>query len=223
MNILLIYTHPNHNSLCHAMLEQVQHGLGAHVHHNRIETKTIDLYAEGFHPALLFNEHKRRRDMHRDPELELYRERVRWADQLVFIYPIWWGRPPAMLLGFFDRMMASGFAYRHRKPYDLLPEGLLQGKSVVCISTMKGPSGYLQLWLGNAHRILMRRALFNYIGIRKVKFWEFGGMEQAHGKQRQKLERVYRYFRDLRLVSENNITLNGAESEASAGAKQSLG
>ncbi len=197
MNLLIVYTHPNHNSLCHAMLEQVQRGIAANGH--TVETRIIDLYADEFNPALVFNEQKRRRDMHLDPELEHYRELVRWADQLVFIYPIWWGRPPAMLLGFFDRMMASGFAYKHRKAGDLMPEGLLKGKSVVCISTMMGPTGYLQYWLGNAHRLLMRRALFNYIGIRKVKFWEFGSMEKTNGRQQQKLERIYRYFRDMKM------------------------
>jgi len=60
---------------------------------------------------------------------------------------------------------------------------------------MKGPTGYLQLWLGNAHRILMRKALFNYVGIKKVKFFEFGNMESPKGKHEQKLEKVYRYFR----------------------------
>ncbi len=197
MNVLIVYTHPNHHSLCHAMLEQVQRGI--ETHGSAVEIRTIDLYADGFNPALVFNAQKRRRDMHLDPELDHYREMVRWADQLVFIYPIWWGRPPAMLLGFFDRMMASGFAYQYRKPGDLLPEGLLKGKSVVCISTMKGPPGYLQYWLGNVHRILMRRTLFSYIGIRKVKFWEFGSMEKKNGRQPQKLERIYRYFRDMKV------------------------
>ena len=198
MNLLIIYTHPNHNSLCHAMLEQVQRGVTTHG--DAVETRMIDLYADGFNPALLFNEHKRRRDMHSDPELDRYRELVRWADQLVFIYPIWWGRPPAMLLGFFDRMMASGFAYQYRRKNDLFPEGLLKGKSVVCISTMKGPTGYLQFWFGNVHRILLRRVLFNYVGIRKVKFWEFGNMETTKGTQEGKLDRIYRYFRDMKLV-----------------------
>lgn len=35
---------------------------------------------------------------------------------------------------------------------------------------MKGPAHYPLLWLGNAHKILMKRALFSYVGIRKVKF-----------------------------------------------------
>lgn len=195
MKTLIIYTHPNHDSLCYAMMQQVVRGSQENVAVDEI--RTIDLYADQFNPALIFNEHKRRRDMHIDPELDHYREQVRWADQIVFVYPIWWGRPPAMLLGFIDRMMASGFAFQYRKAGDLLPEGLLKGKSVVCVSTMQGPTGYLQYWLGNAHRLLMKRALFNYIGIRKVKFFEFGNMESKKGRHAQKLDKVYRYFRTI--------------------------
>jgi NAD(P)H dehydrogenase (quinone) len=152
----------------------------------------LDLYADSFDPRLVFNEHKRRRDMHIDPELEKYRNQLLWADKIIFIYPIWWGRPPAMLLGYIDRMFASNFAYRDKG--GLMPEGLLKGKSVVCVSTMKGPALYPLLWLNNAHKILMGRALLRFVGIKKVKFFEFGGMEKPQGKQANKLERIYRYF-----------------------------
>lgn len=131
--------------------------------------------------------------MHADPELEGYREQIKRADKLVFVYPIWWGRPPAMLLGFIDRMFASGFAYRDNGK--LLPEGLLKGKTAVCVSTMKGPAGYMLLWLYNAHKTLMRKALLRYVGFGKVKFFEFGSMESPRGKQKEKLAKVYRYFR----------------------------
>ncbi|MCD1258018.1 NAD(P)H-dependent oxidoreductase [Paenibacillus athensensis] len=191
MNTLVIYTHPNHQSLSYAFLQEVLRGCRDNA---RIgEVRVLDLYAEGFNPLLVFNEHKRRRDMHSDPELAPHREQLLWAEQIVLVYPIWWGRPPAMLLGYIDQMFASGFAYRDKG--GLLPEGLLKGKSVVCVSTMKGPALYPLLWLNNAHKVLMRKALFNYVGIKKVKFFEFGGMESPRGKQKEKLEKVYRYFR----------------------------
>jgi len=155
----------------------------------------LDLYEEGFNPLLEFNEHKRRRDMHRDPQFEKYRNQIIWADKIVFVYPIWWGRPPAMLMGYIDQLFSANFAYRDKK--GLFPEGLLKGKSVVCVSTMKGPAKYPLLWLNDAHKILMKRALFNFVGIKKVKFFEFGNMESPKGKQTQKLEKVYRYFRKV--------------------------
>ena len=133
--------------------------------------------------------------MHLDPKLQKYREQITRADKIVFVYPIWWGRPPAMLLGYIDQIFVSNFAYREKGKF--FAEGLLKGKSVVCISTMKGPTLYPLLWLNNAHKVLMRRALFRYVGIRKVKFFEFGNMESPKGRQEKKLNRVYRYFKTV--------------------------
>ncbi|MED4454930.1 NAD(P)H-dependent oxidoreductase [Metabacillus fastidiosus] len=194
MKTLIIYTHPNHNSLVYSFLEKVIEGSKANP--NIKEMQILDLYEEGFNPLLVFNKEKRRRDMYRDPNLEKYREQIMWADKIVFIYPIWWGRPPAMLMGYIDQMFASNFAYKDKG--GLLPEGLLKGKTVVCVSTMKGPANYPLLYLNNAHKILMKRALFSYVGIKKVKFFEFGNMESPKGKQTEKLNKVYRYFQKVK-------------------------
>lgn len=193
MNTLIIYTHPNHRSLSYAFLQEVLRGSKENA--KVTEVKVLDLYEAGFDPVLVFNENKRRRDMYREPELEEYRQQLLWADQIVLVYPIWWGRPPAMLMGYIDRMFASGFAYRDKG--GLLAEGLLKGKSVICISSMKGPAHYPLLWLNNSHKALMRKALFNFVGIRKVKFFEFGSMESPKGKQSRKLEQIYRYFKTV--------------------------
>jgi NAD(P)H dehydrogenase (quinone) len=34
------------------------------------------------------------------------------ADNLIFIYPIWWFGQPAILKGWIDRVLSSGFAYK---------------------------------------------------------------------------------------------------------------
>lgn len=157
MNVLVIYTHPNHKSLSYAFLNKVIQGSNENRKITNIEV--LDLYEEQFDPVLVFNENKRRRDMHIDPKFEKYREQIRQADKIVFVYPIWWGRPPAMLLGYIDQMFASNFAYREKG--GLIPEGLLKGKSVVCISSMKGPTLYPLYWLNNSHKVLMRKHYFN--------------------------------------------------------------
>ncbi|BAU28441.1 NAD(P)H dehydrogenase (quinone) [Aneurinibacillus soli] len=191
MKTLVIYTHPNHQSLSYAFLQKVIQG--GRENPTISEIKVLDLYEEKFNPVLVFNEKKRRRDMHADPQLEKYREQIIWADKIVFVYPIWWGRPPAMLMGYIDQMFASDFAYKDKG--GLMPEGLLKGKSVVCISTMKGPTYYPLFWLNNAHKVLMKKALFRYVGIKKVKFFEFGNMESPKGRHDKKLNKIYRYFK----------------------------
>ena len=202
MKTLVIYTYPHRQSLNGAFLEKTLEGL----HQNPVltEVRVLDLYGEGFDPVLVFNAEKRRRDLYHDPEMESARQLTIWADLIVFIYPIWWGRPPAMLLGFIDRLMATNFAYRNIKGSPL-PEGLLKGKSIVCVSTMKGPAGYLQYWLYNAHQVLLRKAVFNFVGIKKVKFFEFPGMEKPNGNQVKYLDRIQRYFRNYRATRADKI------------------
>ncbi|HBI05012.1 MAG TPA: NAD(P)H dehydrogenase [Paenibacillaceae bacterium] len=194
MKMLIIYTHPNHNSLNYEFLQRVIKGSSENP--TITDVQVLDLYEEGFNPILVFNEEKRRRDMYRAPDLEQYRNQISWADKIVFVYPIWWGRPPAMLLGYIDQLFSANFAYKDQG--GLLPEGLLKGKSVVCVSTMKGPTHYPMFYLNNAHQMLMKKALLKYVGIKKVKFFEFGNMESPKGKQKEKLEKVYLYFKKIK-------------------------
>lgn len=193
MNILIVYTYPNHESLNASFLQHTLKGL--HDYSQKHEVQVLDLYAENFNPVLDFHKEKRRRDLYKDPDLEKYREQIKWANQLIFIYPIWWGRPPAMLLGYIDKLFSANFAYRNTK--GLFAEGLLKGKSAICISTMKGPTHYPFIWLHNAHKILMKRALFQFVGIKKIKFFEFGSMEKKEGKQQKRLLQIESHMRNL--------------------------
>jgi len=194
MNVLVIYTHPHKKSLNGAFLEKTLGGLNKNEKVGNIEI--LDLYEEQFDPALIFNDENKRRDMHRDPALKKYREQIVKADIIVFIYPIWWGRPPAMLFGYIDKLFASEFAYK-QEPGKMLPEGLLKGKKTICISTMKGPTGYPRLFLGNAHKILMKKALFNFVGIKDVRFFEFGSMEKKEGKQIKQLNKIETFMSEM--------------------------
>ncbi|MGV2794984.1 flavodoxin family protein, partial [Clostridium perfringens] len=65
MNLLVIYTHPNHQSLSYAFLQKVLEGRRENPRISGIQV--LDLYEESFDPVLVYNEEKRRRDMHREP------------------------------------------------------------------------------------------------------------------------------------------------------------
>jgi NAD(P)H dehydrogenase (quinone) len=193
VNVLVINAHPNRKSLTYAFSQKIVEGSEENPHISHIEV--LDLYQDKFNPVLEFNETKRRRDMYQDANFDKYREKITWADKLVFVYPIWWGRPPAILLGFFDQVFAANFAYNDQG--GIFPEGLLKGKSAICISTMKGPANYPLVMLNNCHKVLMKRAVLNVVGIKRVTFFEFGNMESSSGKQDKKLNKIYRYFTKL--------------------------
>ena len=185
MNAIVILAHPNKTSLNAALAQTAVESLK-----NNPRIKNIDflnLYEEQFPAALVFGKEKRRRDMATDPEFESYRQRLNQAHLLVFVYPIWWGRPPAILLGFIDQVFAQGFAYTFRGK---LPLGLLKGKQAWCISTMHSPRWYPPLLLRNAHHMIMKRATLGFCGIRPVGFLSFGNMEEKGSRQKKALTRV---------------------------------
>jgi NAD(P)H dehydrogenase (quinone) len=68
-------------------------------------------------------------------------------------------------------------------------------KSMICITyTANYTTNYTLLTLGNVHKILMKKTVFQFVGIRKVKFFEFGSMESKKGNQGKKLAKVQKYF-----------------------------
>jgi NAD(P)H dehydrogenase (quinone) len=62
------------------------------------------------------------------------------ADELVFIFPIWWGSAPATMKNFIDCNITSGFAYQYKKWWSV--DKLLKGKSGKIFVTSWGPKIY---------------------------------------------------------------------------------
>jgi NAD(P)H dehydrogenase (quinone) len=114
-DVLLLLAHPRPGSFNHAIAARVAEALtaaGATVHHH-------DLYAEGFDPVARPAETHTSgplaaavRDHSDDPLLRLHRERIGAADALAVVHPNWWGKPPAVLAGWLDRVLVPGVAYR---------------------------------------------------------------------------------------------------------------
>ena len=75
------------------------------------EAQIIDLYAENFNPVPRYDQNSNRSSLATETETESYRILISQADHLIFVYPVWWYSVPAILKGFFDRVLASGFAY----------------------------------------------------------------------------------------------------------------
>ena len=181
MNILIIYTHPNHQSFNYSILNKVKAGISKA--HN---VTTIDLYAEQFDPVLKFDEQNRRHDLANVAETEKYRRLITAADQLIFIFPIWWGGMPAMLKGFIDRVFVAGFAYSYKK---VGLKGHLQGKSAWIITTHNTPS-FVVPFIQDYGKVLKNQVL-KPCGISTVKLTEITSVEKiTDEKRKQILEKI---------------------------------
>ncbi|WP_118135554.1 NAD(P)H-dependent oxidoreductase [Oceanicella sp. SM1341] len=118
MRALVVYCHPNPESYTAAVLAVVQARLAA----AGAETRVLDLYAEGFTPALSAQELA---DYEKSPEniapVAAHVEALRWCDTLIFVYPTWWYGLPAVLKGWLDRVMLPDVAFLMPKGGDIGP------------------------------------------------------------------------------------------------------
>lgn len=154
MRVLVIFCHPAPGSFNAALHERVVHELRARGH----EVDDCDLYREGFAPALSADELAR---YHRVPEnrsaVAAYVERLQRAEALVFVFPVWNFGLPAMLKGFFDRVLLPGVSFDMSDPKAIRP-GLTHLRHVVGVTTY-GVARWRAWWLGDAPRTLVKRFL----------------------------------------------------------------
>ena len=92
MYVDIIIAHPNPDSFCHALLNSVVDGAKAANH----DVHIIDLYKDQFNPIMSLDE--MRGDIS-DPIVINYQKQIKNADCIVFIYPIFWFRAPAIFEG----------------------------------------------------------------------------------------------------------------------------
>jgi NAD(P)H dehydrogenase (quinone) len=145
MHVLFVYAHPEPTSFTAALKDAGTAALRQAGH----SVEVSDLYAEAFNPvagrhdfltvanAERFHYQTEQGHAHEAQRFasDLAREQRRFlkADLVIWIYPIWWGGMPAILKGWFDRVLAFGFAYADGRRYD---SGFFPGKrGMLCLST----------------------------------------------------------------------------------------
>ncbi|WP_413727467.1 NAD(P)H-dependent oxidoreductase [Sodalis sp. RH19] len=155
MNILIVYAHPEPQSLNGALknfavthLEQAGH-----------RVQVSDLYAMKWKAALDANDSLdgpagARFDPSLDSRLAFEngrqsadiaqeQDKLRWADAVILQFPLWWFSMPAILKGWVERVYAYGFAYgvgEHSDARwgDRYGEGAMAGKRAMLIVTTGG-------------------------------------------------------------------------------------
>lgn len=168
LRALVVLAHPRADSYTHAVADAAIDGLRAGGH----AVEVIDLYAEGFRPAMSLQE---RRAYETDEPLvedhtHAHAELVRWCDAIVFVYPTWWSGLPAILKGWLERVLVVGVAFRFHERTGKVRPGLKRMRFVVGISTYGSPWAYVKAVNDNGRRIL-HRALRVSCGPRTRRVW----------------------------------------------------
>ena len=122
MKHLIVLAHPRKVSFTHSVAQSYAEAAIALGH----EVILRDLYAINFNPVAGESESYTRSMGEPAEDLRTEMAHVNAADVLVFVCPVWWIAPPAMMKGWLDRVLRPGFAYGYRP--DRKVGGLLTGK-----------------------------------------------------------------------------------------------
>ena len=124
MKILIIYAHPSKGSFTYQVLQEFSKGLVEAGH----QIELSDLYAIGFKTDLseaeYFREGFANTNLPIPSDVQKEHSKLRRADAVCFIYPVWWSDCPAKLKGWFERVNTVGHAYSNtEEPREMLTTG----------------------------------------------------------------------------------------------------
>lgn len=178
MHVLIVYAHPEPRSFNAALKDAAIETIGTAGH----SVEVSDLYGEGFNPVAGRHDFSTVADPQRfhyqseqllaarsdgfSDELKREQNRLLRADIVILQFPLWWGGPPAILKGWFDRVLAYGFAYAEGRRYH---QGLFKDRyGMICVTT----GGTAQRFsndgeYGDIERVLwpVRRLALEYLGL----------------------------------------------------------
>lgn len=144
-----------------------------------------DLYAERFDPVSdrrnflgepLSNTVFQQQDEERyasahdlfSPALVAEQEKLLRADLIIWQFPLWWGGMPAIMKGWMDRVLASGFAYGGGKSFET---GLLRGKcGLLSLTTGGAEHRFFPNGFGTIETVLhpIQRCIIEFTGLKAL-------------------------------------------------------
>ena len=181
-NILIIVANPKNDSFSFAMANQYKK---ISEEKNDI-VEIIDLYKDENQQP--FFTYENANELVITQEMKYYQEKISNANEIVFVFPYWWGSTPAILKNFFDWNLSKGFAFEY---VNSRPKGLLQNKTVKVFTTTGAP--YFIYMLTGANRRLknmFKEQIIEFCGMKLDEFNIFGGVDTSSKKIIEILKKI---------------------------------
>ncbi len=160
-NVLIINGHPDKLSFNHALSAAYKEGA----------SKTSAIISEinigdlKFNPNLEFG-YRRRTEL--EPDLLNGIEKLKQADHIVWVFPMWWSGYPAIMKGFIDRTFLPGITYQPIEGKSF-PKKLLKGKTSRVIITSDTPGWYDRIFMHRPAINQFKKGTLKFCGINPVK------------------------------------------------------
>jgi putative NADPH-quinone reductase len=184
MKVVIVFNHPYDGSFCNAILGAVTKGLQKANH----EIDLIYLDKDNFNPIMTSADLKAFRDKKPvDPKVMEYGTRIKTAEHLIFIFPIWWELMPALMKGFVDKVIFPGVAYDYKDASNTTMKPLWTNlKGVTMMTTMNTPNWLYWALFGNAIKKAMLLGTFWKMGYKNRKWMSFNQVKMVSQEKRTK-------------------------------------
>ncbi len=179
MQVFVVYCHPSRNSFTYRVKEEFLKGLKDANH----KFVVSDLYEMNFNEEISEDEYEReafyRTEIIAADDVLEEQRKIQESDAIVFIYPVFWTEAPAKLVGWFDRVWTSGFAYNPN------PQMKVLKKALFILSAGKTLESLEETGESNAMRIVMLGDRIRNRAVEKEMII-FDGTTHRDEKQRKK-------------------------------------
>ncbi len=116
---------------------------------------------------------------------------IKWAQHIVFYYPLWMGDMPALLKAFLEQAFRPGFALEYGDEDDRqLPKKLLRGRSARLIVTMGMPAFFYKAYFASHSVRSFKRNILKQTGIDPVTTSIIGNVDRSLGHRERWLEKI---------------------------------
>ncbi|MCK8521791.1 NAD(P)H-dependent oxidoreductase [Aquimarina sp. D1M17] len=176
--VLIINGHPDKESFNWALAEHYRKGAVM----ADADVETINLIDLNFDPILKYGY---RIPHPLESDLETAIEKIKDAEHLVWVFPMWWYGIPALLKGFIDRTFLPGVTFKYQEG-KLFPEKLLKGKTARIIVTSDTVSWYNSLVMKNPVINQFKKGVLEFCGVKPVKTTYMAPVKSSTQKQREK-------------------------------------
>lgn len=187
--ILVIMGHPSMNSLNRDIADSYIKGAK-----KNFQIKKIYLPLLKFDP-ILHEGYNKAQEL--EPDLKRSQEMIKWAEHIVFVYPLWWISFPALLKGFIDRTFLPGFGFKFHSGRKI--DKFLTGRTATFIITTGGRQILYDLfgWIMMKH---LSVGLLGITGIKLKKQRFFSEIRKSTSKKE-----VDEILEEVRLMGEKGI------------------
>jgi NAD(P)H dehydrogenase (quinone) len=174
MHSLIIKSHPRADGFTHSIASSYK---------SKIEktgnTATILDLCESTH----FQEYAKFGDnkyILEDASTKRMQDLIRTADEIVWVFPVWWMDCPAVMKNFWDRNFTTGFAFRYNA--DGKVDKLLTGKTTKVFATAGGPWFIIGFFMG----LIWKLGRFGFVGLKTTSFRVLGTFPKKTEEEKQK-------------------------------------